>query len=50
MISVLVADDHPVVRDGLCTMLELEPDIKVVGQGRPTVPRLWSRRAGPTPT
>ncbi|MGD0193399.1 MAG: response regulator transcription factor [Candidatus Dormibacteria bacterium] len=32
MISVLVADDHPVVRDGLCTMLELEPDIKVVGR------------------
>jgi len=32
MISVLVADDHPVVRDGLCTMLELEADIKVVGR------------------
>jgi DNA-binding NarL/FixJ family response regulator len=32
VISVLVADDHPVVRDGLCTMLELEPDIKVVGR------------------
>src|ERR1700730_1554918 len=32
VISVLVADDHPVVRDGLCTMLELEADIKVVGR------------------
>jgi DNA-binding NarL/FixJ family response regulator len=32
MISVLVVDDHPVVRDGLCTMLELEADIRVVGR------------------
>ena len=32
MIRVLVADDHPVVRQGLCTMLELEDDIQVVGR------------------
>lgn len=32
MIKVLVADDHPVVRHGLCTMLELEDDIVVVGR------------------
>lgn len=32
MIRVLVADDHPVVRQGLCTMLELEEDIEVVGR------------------
>ena len=32
MIRVLVADDHPVVRQGLCTMLELEDDIEVVGR------------------
>jgi DNA-binding NarL/FixJ family response regulator len=30
-IRVLVADDHPVVRDGLCTMLAIEDDIDVVG-------------------
>jgi DNA-binding NarL/FixJ family response regulator len=32
VIRVLVADDHPVVRQGLCTMLELEEDIVVVGR------------------
>jgi len=28
----LVADDHPVVRDGLATMLGTQPDFEVVGQ------------------
>ena len=32
MIRVVVADDHPVVRHGLCTMLEIEDDIEVVGR------------------
>jgi DNA-binding NarL/FixJ family response regulator len=32
MIRVLLADDHPVVQQGLCTMLELEDDIAVVGR------------------
>jgi len=32
VIRVLVADDHPVVRQGLCTMLELEDDIEVIGR------------------
>jgi DNA-binding NarL/FixJ family response regulator len=32
VIRVLVADDHPVVRHGLCTMLEIEDDIVVVGR------------------
>jgi DNA-binding NarL/FixJ family response regulator len=32
VIRVLVADDHPVVRQGLCTMLELEDDIVVVAR------------------
>ncbi len=32
MIRVLVADDHPVVRQGLCTMLEIEDDITVVAR------------------
>ena len=31
MISVILADDHPVVRDGLCFLLNAQADIKVVG-------------------
>ncbi|UKY55383.1 response regulator transcription factor [Streptomyces inhibens] len=29
---MLLADDHPVVREGLCAMLESDPGIEVVGQ------------------
>ena len=32
VIRVLVADDHPVVQQGLCTMLDLEDDIEVIGR------------------
>ena len=31
-IRVLIIDDHQVVRQGLCTFLELQPDIQVVGE------------------
>jgi DNA-binding NarL/FixJ family response regulator len=31
-IRVAVADDHPVVRDGLVAMLQTQPDLAVVGQ------------------
>jgi NarL family two-component system response regulator LiaR len=31
-ISVLIADDHPVVRQGLRTFLELQDDLEVVGE------------------
>ena len=31
-IRVLIADDHPVVRDGLSAMLETQADFEVVGQ------------------
>jgi DNA-binding NarL/FixJ family response regulator len=31
-ISVIVADDHPITRDGLTLILRSEPGIRVVGQ------------------
>lgn len=31
VIRIAVADDHPVVRDGLIAMLETQPDIEIVG-------------------
>ncbi|MEV6924818.1 response regulator transcription factor [Dactylosporangium sp. NPDC051485] len=32
MITVLLVDDHPVVRDGLRGMLQAEPDLTIVGE------------------
>jgi DNA-binding NarL/FixJ family response regulator len=32
MIKVLIADDHPVVRDGLRAMLATQPDMELVGE------------------
>ncbi len=32
LIRVLVADDHPVVREGIVAMLEVEPDLEVVAE------------------
>jgi DNA-binding NarL/FixJ family response regulator len=31
-IRIVVADDHPIFRDGLCRLLALEPDFEVVAQ------------------
>jgi two-component system, NarL family, response regulator LiaR len=39
-ISVVIADDHRVVRDGLCYLLSQEPDVEVIGEagdGRQTI-------------
>ncbi len=32
MISIILADDHPIVRQGVRTLLEMEPDFRVVGE------------------
>jgi len=31
-IKILVADDHPLIRDGLRTLLSTEPDLDLVGE------------------
>jgi DNA-binding NarL/FixJ family response regulator len=31
-IRIAIADDHPVVREGLAAMLETQPDLEIVGQ------------------
>lgn len=33
-VRVLVADDHAIVRKGLCALLDTEPDIEVVGEAQ----------------
>ncbi len=32
VIRVLVADDHAILRDGICSLLERQPDIQVIGE------------------
>ncbi len=32
VIKIIVADDHPIFRDGLCRLLSLEPDFAVIAQ------------------
>lgn len=34
MIHVMVADDHAIVRKGICALLATEPDIEVVGEAK----------------
>ncbi len=31
-IRIVLADDHPIVREGLASVLETQPDFEVVGQ------------------
>ena len=46
-ITILVADDHAVVRHGLCALLNAESDIDVIGKarnGREAVRMAWTLR------
>jgi DNA-binding NarL/FixJ family response regulator len=33
MITIVLVDDHKIVRDGIARLLEDEPDLKVIGEG-----------------
>jgi DNA-binding NarL/FixJ family response regulator len=48
-IRVLIADDHPVFRDGLRVLLEASPEVELVGEAArrrrrwpPSSSRTWS--------
>jgi len=46
-IRILIADDHPIVRQGLATVLNQEEDLEVVGlaeNGLEAVARAWELR------
>ncbi len=48
-VSVVLADDHPVVRAGIKAILSSEPDLHVVGEaarGEEIQPLLWQYRPG----
>ena len=50
MIRILLADDHPVVREGLRGMLAAEPGLEVVGEAAsgPEAVARYANAAGPT--
>lgn len=41
MITVVIADDHPLVRDGIVAILTREPDLEVLAQAG-----VWARGRG----
>jgi NarL family two-component system response regulator LiaR len=44
-IRVLIADDHTVVREGLCALIEARPEMEVVGQASDGVEAVLQARA-----
>jgi len=48
-IRIVIADDHPIFRDGLRRLLESEGDMKVVARPAMAARRLsWPPRSNPT--
>jgi DNA-binding NarL/FixJ family response regulator len=46
---LLIADDHAMVREGLCSMLANEPDLQIVGEAKDGEEALnLSRRFSPS--
>jgi len=46
-LTVLIADDHPVVREGLTAIIQLQPDLRVIAEasnGRDAVEKFFSYR------
>lgn len=45
VITIIVADDHPVVREGIAAMIAQQPDMKVVGEASdgPETLELWRK-------
>src|SRR5882724_7684694 len=47
MLTVLIADDHPVVREGLTTIIQLQPDMRVIAEasnGREAMEEFFAHR------
>ncbi|HET7090146.1 MAG TPA: response regulator transcription factor [Anaerolineae bacterium] len=45
MITIFLADDHPVVRDGLRAILETQPDFAVIGEAGDGAETVWQTKA-----
>jgi NarL family two-component system response regulator LiaR len=44
-IRILIADDHPVVRQGLVALMEVQPDIRIVGEAADGIEAVQQARA-----
>jgi NarL family two-component system response regulator LiaR len=45
VITILIADDHDIVRKGLCTLISSDPGLELVGEARDGVEAVFKARA-----